>query len=354
MRFIEPLEDTALITLEEAVKNAINPKFRIRCQSLILSNKGFKVKVLSKMYEVRTRTIYTWFNRYEAMGISGLFFLNGNNNSPVLSIDNQEHIEVVREVLKREARHLKRGAIKIGEKLGLTISNGQLKRFVKKLGYTWKRFRKSLKIKQDPIVYAAKLKQLKELYLLEEQGKLDIYYCDESGFDLTPSVPYGWQPSREYIELLPQRSKRLNVLGFMNKENDLTSFVTTQSFNSELVIKCIDDFIKTIEKESVIIIDNASIHHSEDFEDKIPEWKEKKLQVFFLPTYSPHLNLIEILWRKIKYEWLEPEHYENWTTFQTALERILCNVGKEFKINFNEESIFTSKYKPKKVSIVNR
>ena len=140
----------------------------------------------------------------------------------------------------------------------------------------------------------------------------------------------------------------------MNKENDLTPYVTTQNFNSDLVIECIDDFVETIEKKSVIIIDNASIHHSEDFEDKIPEWEEQNLQVFFLPTYSPHLNLIEILWRKIKYEWLEPEHYENWTTFKIALEHILCNVGKEFKINFSEESIFTSKYKLKKVTIVNR
>ena len=136
MRFIEPLEDAALITLEEAVKNATNPKFRIRCQCLILSNKGFKVKVLSEMYEVRTRTIYTWFNRYETMGICGLSFLAGNNNNPVLSVDNQEHIDVVRDVLKRESRHLKKAAVKIGDILGLNISNGQLKRFVKKLGYT--------------------------------------------------------------------------------------------------------------------------------------------------------------------------------------------------------------------------
>ncbi len=306
------------------------------------------------MYEVRTRTIYTWFDRYEAMGIVGLSFLNGNNNEPILSIDNEEHIDVVRKVLKREARHLKKAAIKIGEKLDLNISNGQLKRFVKKLGYTWKRFRKSLKTKQDPIEYAAKLKELKELYLLEEQGKLDIYYCDESGFNLTPYIPYGWQPSGEYIELLPQNSERLNVLGFINKENDSTFITTTHNFNSALVIACIDSFAKTIRKKTAIIIDNASIHHSGDFEDKIPEWEEQGLQVFFLPTYSPHLNLIEIVWRKIKYEWLEPEHYENWTIFQTAVEHILCNIGKEFKINFNDETIFTSKYKLKKVSIVDR
>lgn len=224
---------------------------------------------------------------------------------------------------------------------------------MKKLGYTWKRFRKSLKILQDPIIYEAKLKQLKELYLLEEQGYLDIFYVDESGFDLTPCVPYGWQPPGDYIKLVPQKSKRLNVFGFLNKNNDLTPFVTTQSINSDFVIACIDDFVTRIKKKTIIIIDNASIHHSDDFEDKIEQWKEQDLYVFYLPTYSPHLNLIEILWRKMKYDWLEPEHYESVKTLHAAVEDILCNVGKKFTINFSEESIFTSKYRRKKVSKVN-
>jgi transposase len=29
----------------------------------------------------------------------------------------------------------------------------------------------------------------------------------------------------------------------------------------------------------------------------------------YLPPYSPHLNLAEVLWRKLKYEWLRPEDY---------------------------------------------
>ena len=38
-----------------------------------------------------------------------------------------------------------------------------LKRFLKGLGYTWKRFRKSLKKQQDPQEYERKLTELKQL-----------------------------------------------------------------------------------------------------------------------------------------------------------------------------------------------
>ena len=44
---------------------------------------------------------------------------------------------------------------------------------------------------------------------------------------------------------------------------------------------------------------------------KIEEWKKKNLEIFWLPAYSPKLNLIEILWKFIKYEWVEVSMYES-------------------------------------------
>ena len=44
------------------------------------------------------------------------------------------------------------------------------------------------------------------------------------------------------------------------------------------------------------MVDNASIHTSKKFRARIADWiLEKNLLVCFLPTYSPELNLIEIL-----------------------------------------------------------
>ena len=106
--------------------------------------------------------------------------------------------------------------------------------------------------------------------------------------------------------------------------------------NSGLTIGFIDDFAKNITAPTVIILDNATIHHSQEFEEQIERWQEQDLFIFYLPRYIPHLNIIETLWRKIKYEWLKPHHYFCSNSFFANLEIILLNIGTIFRINFDE------------------
>ena len=61
---------------------------------------------------------------------------------------------------------------------------------------------------------------------------------------------------------------------------------------------------------------------------------EKRLIVCYLPTYSPELNLIEILWRKVKYAWLNLMAIMSFNKFQKELNRVFDAVGKEYMISF--------------------
>ncbi len=131
-----------------------------------------------------------------------------------------------------------------------------------------------------------------------------------------------------------QQSKRLNVLGFLTRKNQLEVYTFQKSITSDVVIACIDDFCRKITKKTVLIIDNSPIHQNNVFWDKEKEWAEKGLEIFFLPTYSPHLNLIEILWRFIKYEWLDINAYESYSALVEAVEDILIKFGTKYTINF--------------------
>ena len=56
----------------------------------------------------------------------------------------------------------------------------------------------------------------------------------------------------------------------------------------------------------VLILDNASIHHSKKMKalKEVLE-TEYSTSLYFIPTYSPELNRIEMVWKQMKYHWRE-------------------------------------------------
>ena len=59
-----------------------------------------------------------------------------------------------------------------------------------------------------------------------------------------------------------------------------------------------------------VIMDNASAHTTEMLDDFWQAHKER-IEPVFLPTYSPHLNLIERLWRLMRGQITRNQFYQN-------------------------------------------
>ncbi len=93
---------------------------------------------------------------------------------------------------------------------------------------------------------------------------------------------------------------------------------------------------KKLPKKRVVIIDNAPTHTSKKFLSKIKELEKKGLFIKYLPTYSPQLNIIEILWRFIKYEWLPFSTYSSFKQLLIEVENILIQIGFEDKVFFQK------------------
>jgi transposase len=186
----------------------------------------------------------------------------------------------------------------------------------------------------DKAVYDAKLEELKDLFALEDKGEIKIFFGDESGFSLTPYIPYGWQKIGTTQAIPSQRSKQINVFGLLTRDNEYEAYWTDGSINSEVIISSIDNFVQKVKQKTVLILDNAPTHKSNAFKSKMDEWKEQNLEIFFLPTYSPHLNLIETLWRKMKYEWLKPGDYTSIETLTEAIANITREIGNKLTIKF--------------------
>ena len=162
-----------------------------------------------------------------------------------------------------------------------------------------------------------------------------MYYGDGSGFSLTPYVPYAWQEIGTTIEVPSFKGKTLNLFGIWDAKKDLNLYSVEGNLTSDVIISYIDDFVAKIKKKTVLVLDNASVHKSRVFQEKTKDWMKNGLEIFYLPSYSPHLNPIEILWRFMKYEWIEFNAYDCFTNLVEYIEKIAVNFGILYTINFD-------------------
>ena len=77
-------------------------------------------------------------------------------------------------------------------------------------------------------------------------------------------------------------------------------------------------------------------HRSKLFFEQFEKWEEKGLYIFFLPKYSPPLNIAEVYWRKAKYEWLRPADYFSFAKYKRKIKEIFNRIGIDYKIVFKE------------------
>lgn len=170
---------------------------------------------------------------------------------------------------------------------------------------------------------------LEALQMQEVAGEIDLFYLDESGFSADACLPYAWQPQGKTLALPANTTGRLNVVGLVSRQGASYFHTVETTVTSTVISEVMTGFIQTrpaTNKLTVVIMDNAPLHRKAERESQA-EWLLGGVWVWFLPHYSPELNLIEILWKKIKYEWLPWAAYANFQSLRMALQDIFENYG---------------------------
>ncbi|MCG3146269.1 MAG: IS630 family transposase ISHsp2 [Gammaproteobacteria bacterium] len=185
-RFVKKLTDEQGEELRELMK-AASEVVRRRAHAILLNSRGYSVDQIADIYEVDRDTVSRWLERWEGDGTNGLHDQPGRGRKPSL---NEEEQKQAIEIVGKDPRSSKRSLSKIEEATGKEISHSTLKRILKQGGKTWKRLRRSLRGKRDEADFQAAKAELAGFRADAEAGEFDLYYFDEAGFTLDPSVPY--------------------------------------------------------------------------------------------------------------------------------------------------------------------
>ena len=226
------------------------------------------------------------------------------------------------------------------QQVGVHLSVRTLRRLARKLGYCWKRCRRSLKAKRDAEDFCRMQHYLNGLHQAEARGEVAVVYVDECRFSRLAPVPYAWQ--RRGAPAVPLPAEReaggQSVLGFWQPGlagQPLSAYALPGAWNAEAFVQAVDEFVTDhVRGPTVLVLDNASIHKAHVVRACHEAWAAQGLTLLFLPPYSPELNHIELLWHRCKHYWVRPEDYATDLTLLERVEYVLRNVGKNYIVTF--------------------
>jgi transposase len=172
--------------------------------------------------------------------------------------------------------------------------------------------------KADVQVQKEFLAQSLEPKLAEAQaGRRAVFFVDAAHFVQAPFLGIVWCFARLFIKA-PAGRRRFNVLGALNAvTKELVTVCNDTYINAASVCRLLDRLAALCPATPVsLVMDNARYQRCALVQAHA---KQLGLELLFLPSYSPNLNLIERLWRHVKKECLYSRYYADFAEFKQAL-----------------------------------
>lgn len=154
---------------------------------------------------------------------------------------------------------------------------------------------------------------------LEEakRGERAVFFVDAAHFVMGAFLGMIWCFQRLFVKS-PSGRKRFNVLGALNAITHEVILVTNDSY---ITASQVCELLRTIANSGItipitLVLDNARYQKCLVVQDLA---KSLKIELLYLPTYSPNLNLIERLWKFVKKKCLYGKYYEDFSQFSSAI-----------------------------------
>ena len=163
--------------------------------------------------------------------------------------------------------------------------------------------------------------------LLESAKKQErlVYFVDAAHFVMGAFLGYLWCVTRIFIPTSSGRS-RYNVLGAINA---MTHQLITVCNDAYINACSVCELLNKIRENAgnkipiTLVLDNAKYQRCE----LVTQLAAKlNIEMLFLPSYSPNLNLIERLWKWVKKDCLNCKYHKSFSEFKESINQSLLKV----------------------------
>lgn len=332
--FTKEIADKAISKYRESKHWKINQRMHF----VYLKYKEYTNEMIADILRVSRITLWEWSNIYQEGGLDALATLHYKGQPSKL---NQFGKQLVFEFMKKPVATLKEAQHFIEKTTGIKRSLPQIKDFLRRNKI------KRRKVGQIPAKADIdkqnnfKKNKLDRLIKLVKGKRIKLFFVDASHFVHQPFLGYLYGLKRFFIRSAAGR-KRFNVLGALDAVTKTVSTICNETYiNAKSVCQLLELLAHQYVGEKIyLVLDNARYQRCQLVKETA---KKLRIHLVFLPPYSPHLNLIERLWRFTKKEVLYNEYYSSFDEFKNAISSCLDKIKNGFYEN-ELQSLLTLKF----------
>jgi len=303
-----------------------HPRVQLKMEVLWLKSQNLPLKLICKLADISPNTLRTYCEQYQSGGVERLKEINFNQPKSEL----ESHKTTIRQYLElNPPANINQAAQQIEKLTGIKRSPSQIRKFLKSIGMRCLKIG-AIPAKADPDEQEEYRRNKLEPRLEEaKRGERAVLFVDAAHFVMGAFLGMIWCFQRLFIKS-PSGRKRFNVLGALNAITHEVILVTNDSYITAIQVCDLLHKLKELGLSIPItlVLDNARYQKCRVVQDLA---KSLEIELLYLPTYSPNLNLIERLWKFVKKKCLYGKYYEDFTQFSSAISGCLNDAHLQHK-----------------------
>jgi transposase len=304
------------VKIEQLRRQTRDKKQHVRLSVLVMLDEGYSHEVIAVSQGIDADTVGNYKRKYLGQGLDA--YLQDNYvayQGELSEVQLGQVDQTVEQGLYGTAREV--GDYIFGA-FGVDYSDSAVRVILTKLDFVHKQV-KPLPAKADEQQQLAFVESFEELMENLPQDTV-VYFTDATHPTHNTQTAKAWV-KRGQEKHIPANSgrKRVNLNGALNALDPCEAVVVeAESINAQNTIILYEKLLeKNSGKKLILICDNAPYYHSQLLQDWLKG--QPLIKQWFLPTYSPNLNIIERLWRLMKKQAIGLSFHPTYKGFKTAI-----------------------------------
>lgn len=297
---------------EDARTQSLQELHERRKQVIRLHKQGLGVMKIVKLSGLSWPAVRTALNLYSEGGWKALKpDTPGRKQGTGRSLTAEQETQIKKMICDKRPEQLKmdfalwnRPAVMqlIQQEFGIKLSVRSVGDYLKRWGFTPQKPIKRAYEQQPKAVQSWLDNEYPDIAAQAKKEGAEIHWGDETALVNTDVRGRGFAPKGQtpVAYTVGGRREKLSMISTVTNQGKTRWMIIEDAFNSDKLIEFLEMLIKDMDRKVFLILDNLRVHHSKPVKAWLEKHK-KKIEVFYLPSYSPELNPDERLNADLKY-----------------------------------------------------